>query len=67
LRNSFPKNKDAWVVIWENRTNKKWDNEVSKEGEGIRAYLEFKPGQEVHAKVASYISLNRLKEILKWN
>ncbi len=43
--------------IWENRNSKKFEEETSKEGEGIGAYIQFKPGQEVQAKIASsYIS-----------
>lgn len=42
---------------WENKKGKKWNNEKSGEGEGIGAYLEFKKGATVQAKIASsYIS-----------
>ncbi|WP_255702683.1 glycoside hydrolase domain-containing protein [Antarcticibacterium sp. 1MA-6-2] len=43
--------------IWENRNGKKWENKTSEEGEGIGAYIRFKDGQTVQAKIASsYIS-----------
>jgi predicted alpha-1,2-mannosidase len=42
---------------WENRKNTLQDNQLTGEGEGIGAYLQFKEGEKVQAKVASsYIS-----------
>lgn len=43
--------------IWENRDGESWDDKTSKEGQGIGAYIQFKDGQTVQAKIASsYIS-----------
>lgn len=43
--------------IWENREGEKWEDKTSEEGEGIGAYIQFKDGQTVQAKIASsYIS-----------
>ncbi|MEO2128706.1 MAG: GH92 family glycosyl hydrolase [Christiangramia sp.] len=51
--------------IWENRNSERFENETSKEGEGIGAYIQFKPGQEVQAKIASsYISLEQAQRNL---
>jgi len=42
---------------WENRKNNIQNNQTEGEGEGIGAYLQFKDGEKVQAKVASsYIS-----------
>ena len=42
---------------WENHHNQKWKGELSREGEGIGAYIQFADGQTVQAKIASsYIS-----------
>lgn len=42
---------------WENRKNTIQNNQTEGEGEGIGAYLQFKDGEKVQAKVASsYIS-----------
>ncbi|MDQ6903475.1 MAG: GH92 family glycosyl hydrolase, partial [Bacteroidota bacterium] len=42
---------------WENRKNTIQENQLEGEGEGIGAYLQFKDGEKVQAKVASsYIS-----------
>lgn len=42
---------------WENHHNQKWDKELSREGKGIGAYIQFDDGQIVQAKIASsYIS-----------
>ena len=42
---------------WENKKGQKWEEEISREGQGIGAYLEFEKGTKVQAKVASsYIS-----------
>lgn len=117
LRFSFPKNKNAWIVldgytgtsevkidkknrritgfvrngrgmdriegmknyfviqfdknfqasgIWENRESKKWENSNHKTGEGIGAFIQFKPGQVVQAKVASsYISVSQAERNLE--
>jgi len=44
--------------IWDNTSNEKWEGKVSGEGKGIGAYLKFKQGQQVQAKIASsYISI----------
>ena len=46
--------------IWDNTSNKKWDDKISGEGKGIGAYLKFKKGQSVQAKIASsYISIEQ--------
>ncbi len=43
--------------IWENRKNERWKDRLAGEGEGFGAYIEFKAGATVQAKVASsYIS-----------
>ena len=43
--------------IWENREGEKWEDRISEEGKGIGAYIQFKDGQTVQAKIASsYIS-----------
>ena len=48
--------------IWENRGQKKWEGKLSEEGEGIGAFVRFKDGAEVQAKVASsYISPEQAK------
>lgn len=45
---------------WENKEGQKWEGEIAREGEGIGAYLEFKEGSKVQAKVASsYISIKQ--------
>jgi predicted alpha-1,2-mannosidase len=42
---------------WDNRSGEKYEGETSREGRGIGAYISFKDGQTVHAKIASsYIS-----------
>ncbi|RAV30547.1 GH92 family glycosyl hydrolase [Sinomicrobium soli] len=42
---------------WENRKNTQWENRLSGEGEGMGAYIGFRPGQKVQLRVASsYIS-----------
>lgn len=52
--------------IWENRNGKTWENQTSKEGEGIGAYIQFKDGQKVQAKIASsYVSLDQAQLNLK--
>ena len=52
--------------IWENRNGKTWENQTSKEGEGIGAYIQFKGGQKVQAKIASsYVSLDQAQLNLK--
>ncbi len=52
--------------IWENRNGKTWENQTSKEGEGISAYIQFKDGQKVQAKIASsYVSLDQAQLNLK--
>ena len=52
--------------IWENRNGKIWENQTSKEGEGIGAYIQFKDGQKVQAKIASsYVSLDQAQLNLK--
>ncbi|UOB18448.1 GH92 family glycosyl hydrolase [Abyssalbus ytuae] len=52
--------------IWENRDNQKWNDELSKEGRGIGAYIQFKPGQKIQTKIASsYISVEQAKLTLK--
>ena len=52
--------------IWENRENKKWENRTHKKGEGIGAFIQFKPGQVVQAKVASsYISVSQAERNLE--
>ena len=52
--------------IWENQNNVAWKDEISKEGKGIGAYIEFKPGQKIQAKIASsYISLEQAERNLK--
>lgn len=52
--------------IWDNTSNKKWDNKLSGNGKGIGAYLKFKKGQSVQAKIASsYISLEQAELNLK--
>jgi len=55
--------------IWENKNGQKWDEKISEEGDGIGAYIQFKDGQNVQAKItSSYISpeqaeLNLQKEL----
>lgn len=45
---------------WENRKNEKWEEKLEAEGDGVGAYVQFKDGQTVQAKVASsYISLEQ--------
>ncbi|OYX86418.1 MAG: alpha-mannosidase [Flavobacteriales bacterium 32-34-25] len=45
---------------WENRKGEKWDNKLAAEGKGIGAYLQFKDGETVQAKIASsYISYDQ--------
>lgn len=52
--------------IWENRNNQKWEEESTKEGEGIGAYIQFKPGQKIQAKIASsYISIEQAERNLQ--
>lgn len=50
--------------IWENETNQKWEDKIAGEGKGYGAYVEFKEGEVVQAKIASsYIST----EQAEWN
>tara|TARA_R110002050_G_scaffold261165_3_gene401137 strand:+ start:6620 stop:8905 length:2286 start_codon:yes stop_codon:yes gene_type:complete len=52
--------------IWDNTSNTKWDDKISGNGKGIGAYLKFKKGQCVQAKIASsYISLEQAELNLK--
>lgn len=52
--------------IWENRTLQKWDDKLSGEGKGVGAYIQFKEGQIVQAKIASsYISPEQAELNLK--
>ncbi|MDG3583006.1 GH92 family glycosyl hydrolase [Galbibacter pacificus] len=45
------------IGTWENRNGNKKENNTFDEGEGIGAYIKFKPGQTIQVKVASsYIS-----------
>lgn len=51
---------------WENKNGKKWEGETTREGKGIGAYLEFKRGIIVQAKVASsYISKEQAQVTLE--
>ncbi|MEH6406113.1 MAG: GH92 family glycosyl hydrolase, partial [Leeuwenhoekiella sp.] len=51
--------------IWENKSGEKWDNITIKEGEGIGAYIQFKSGEKVQAKIASsYISPEQAQQNL---
>ncbi|MPR32031.1 GH92 family glycosyl hydrolase [Salmonirosea aquatica] len=46
--------------IWENKKGEKWDDRLSGEGRGYGAYIQFKPGETVQARVgSSYISLEQ--------
>ena len=52
--------------IWNNTSNEKWDTKISGQGKGIGAYIQFKQGQIVQAKIASsYISLEQAEVNLK--
>lgn len=52
--------------IWNNTSNEKWDTKISGQGKGIGAYIQFKKGQIVQAKIASsYISLEQVELNLK--
>lgn len=52
--------------LWENRNNTTLDNQLSMEGNGIGAYIQFKSGQIVQAKIASsYISLEQAERNLQ--
>src|SRR5690606_22422536 len=45
---------------WENRKNTINEEELTKEGEGAGAYIQFKSGEKVQAKIASsYISIEQ--------
>lgn len=51
---------------WENLKGQKWEGEISREGKGIGAYLEFKKGANVQVKVASsYINKEQAQITLK--
>jgi predicted alpha-1,2-mannosidase len=51
---------------WENNTNKTFPGELTAEGKGMGAYLQFKPGVKVQAKTASsYISHEQASVTLK--
>lgn len=51
---------------WNNKTNQVRSQQLTGEGEGVGAYLQFKPGEKVEAKVASsYISAEQAELTLK--
>jgi len=52
--------------VWENKTNQKWEDKTTGEGKGYGAYIQFKDGAVVQAKVASsYISEEQAERNLK--
>jgi predicted alpha-1,2-mannosidase len=52
--------------VWENETNQKWEDKTAGEGKGYGAYIEFKEGEVVQAKIASsYISTAQAELNLK--
>ena len=45
---------------WENRDNEQWEEKLEAKGRGVGAYVQFRDGQTVQAKVASsYISIEQ--------
>ncbi len=61
----FDKPFEAWGT-WDNVSNTVTNGELSKEGKGAGAFIRFKPGTVVQAKVASsYISLEQAELTLQ--